>query len=142
MKPEADYLHLIFITQSIEMAQPRQPETTPYGNYYGHNAWPDEASTTDTSLSSTIQKQFWSSDDDDDDDDDLLHIVAKKAKARSAPSPICIPESSFATADSHRTNQPAPIVIVAVGRTGEGKSSLLNDIAGNMAFDAKMAVKV
>ncbi|RUS16999.1 hypothetical protein BC937DRAFT_90549 [Endogone sp. FLAS-F59071] len=121
------------------MAQLKQPET-PYGNYYGHNAWLDEASKTDTSLSSTIQKQFWSS-DDDDEDEDLLHIVARKAKARSALSPICIPESSFATVDSRRAYQPVPIVIVAVGRTGEGKSSLLNDIAGNLAFDAKMAVK-
>ncbi|RUP47191.1 hypothetical protein BC936DRAFT_146028 [Jimgerdemannia flammicorona] len=91
-----------------------------------------------------------SSNDDDDDDDDLFHIVARNARARHPtttspthrtsehPSTSISPsKEGLAAPDSRRVDQSRPIVIIAVGRTGEGKSSLLNDIATSMPFAAK-----
>lgn len=38
--------------------------------------------------------------------------------------------------------QETPLNIIALGRTGDGKSSLLNDLVGSQAFKQKISAKV
>ena len=60
--------------------------------------------------------------------------------------PILVPSESTATTSSSRrrsvTTEDNPLKIIALGKTGDGKSSLLNDMLGREAFKHKRSVKV
>ncbi|KAG2219095.1 hypothetical protein INT45_005826 [Circinella minor] len=81
-------------------------------------------------------------------DYDPIMIAAKRnhqqQQQQEAP-PILVPSDSTATTASSRrrsfTTEDNPLKIIALGKTGDGKSSLLNDILGKEAFKHKRSVK-
>ena len=89
-------------------------------------------------------------------DYDPIMIAAKRNHQRQqqeqqqqAPPrspPILVPSESTATTSSSRrrsvTTEENPLKIIALGKTGDGKSSLLNDMLGREAFKHKRSVKV
>lgn len=75
-------------------------------------------------------------------DDDPIMIAARLNSNNTISSPwrYCTEPTPVFHHDLH-FNQP-PLNLIALGRTGDGKSSLLNDLMGYEAFKQKISARV
>ncbi|OZJ01850.1 hypothetical protein BZG36_05339 [Bifiguratus adelaidae] len=141
---------------------------TPVGEYYSHIPYGRKDTFSDSdetdffehisaSSEATVETlEKYMDHENDSDDEDLLELLAKKsdkAKQHKPNNDITVkPRAAKPQGEDTPTSRPdlkeavtqdkgPPITIVALGRTGDGKSSLLNDMMENSFFDAKTAVQ-
>ncbi|KAI8059974.1 uncharacterized protein B0P05DRAFT_558258 [Gilbertella persicaria] len=77
-------------------------------------------------------------------DQDPIMIAARRQSQSLSSSTISIQwrycsEGVFPSV--HRERTESPLNLIALGRTGDGKSSLLNDLLGHQAFKQKISAK-
>lgn len=77
-----------------------------------------------------------------DHDPIMIAARAQKSTTTNIRWKYCSEETYISTALRPHGNTIPPLNLVALGRTGDGKSSLLNDLMGQQVFQQKISAKV
>lgn len=77
-------------------------------------------------------------------DQDPIMIASRSEQLQKTRWRYCSESTALASRQMQRrlTNPQQPLNLVALGRTGDGKSSLLNDLLGSNVFAQKISAKV
>lgn len=75
-------------------------------------------------------------------DDDPIMIAARLNSNTNISSPWRYCTEPVPNLVTHNLDEPSPLNLIALGRTGDGKSSLLNDLMGHEAFKQKISARV